>query len=58
MSQPALCIHDVDVVGEPFEDMMAMLDAPVFVVTTQPTRSRRVAWSVLPPRPACSHQVS
>ncbi|WP_094357940.1 flavin reductase family protein [Mycobacterium marinum] len=35
MSQPALCIHDVDVVGEPFEDMMAMLDAPVFVVTTQ-----------------------
>jgi flavin reductase (DIM6/NTAB) family NADH-FMN oxidoreductase RutF len=28
-------IHDVDVIDESFDDLMAMLDAPVFVVTTQ-----------------------
>jgi flavin reductase (DIM6/NTAB) family NADH-FMN oxidoreductase RutF len=30
-----VCIHDVDVVNEPFEDLMAMLDYPALVVTTQ-----------------------
>jgi flavin reductase (DIM6/NTAB) family NADH-FMN oxidoreductase RutF len=28
-------IHHVEVIGEPFEELMSMLDAPVFVVTTQ-----------------------
>jgi flavin reductase (DIM6/NTAB) family NADH-FMN oxidoreductase RutF len=28
-------IHDVEVLDEPFEDLMGMLDYPVFVVTTQ-----------------------
>jgi flavin reductase (DIM6/NTAB) family NADH-FMN oxidoreductase RutF len=28
-------IHDVEVVNEPFEDLMAMLDYPALVVTTQ-----------------------
>jgi flavin reductase (DIM6/NTAB) family NADH-FMN oxidoreductase RutF len=28
-------IHDVEVIGEPFEELMSMLDSPVFVVTTQ-----------------------
>ena len=35
MSEHAVWIHDVDVLDETFEDLMAMLDYPAFVVTTQ-----------------------
>jgi flavin reductase (DIM6/NTAB) family NADH-FMN oxidoreductase RutF len=35
VSEHVVWIHDVDVVNEPFEDFMAMLDYPALVVTTQ-----------------------
>jgi flavin reductase (DIM6/NTAB) family NADH-FMN oxidoreductase RutF len=35
VSEHAVWIHDVDVLDETFEDLMAMLDYPAFVVTTQ-----------------------
>jgi flavin reductase (DIM6/NTAB) family NADH-FMN oxidoreductase RutF len=35
VSQEAVWIHDVDVLDEPFDDLMTMLDYPAFVVTTQ-----------------------
>jgi len=33
--RPSTAVHDVDVHDEPFDQLMAMLDYPVFVVTTQ-----------------------
>ena len=35
MSENVLRIHDVEVIDESFDDLMAMLDSPVFVLTTQ-----------------------
>jgi flavin reductase (DIM6/NTAB) family NADH-FMN oxidoreductase RutF len=35
VSEDAVWIHDVDVLDETFDDLMAMLDSPAFVVTTQ-----------------------
>jgi flavin reductase (DIM6/NTAB) family NADH-FMN oxidoreductase RutF len=35
VSEHAVWIHDVEVLDETFEDLMAMLDYPAFVVTTQ-----------------------
>jgi len=35
VSEHEVWIHDVDVLDETFEDLMAMLDYPAFVVTTQ-----------------------
>src|SRR6185437_7663817 len=35
LSQGAAPIHHVDVMGEPFDELMSLLDSPVFLVTTQ-----------------------
>ncbi|VBA49146.1 flavin reductase family protein [Mycobacterium pseudokansasii] len=35
MSKEVVAIHDVEVIDESFDDLMTMLDSPVFVVTTQ-----------------------